>query len=116
MPLGAEGSLLEFARARLRELWRRNWIYYLVTAGLLALHWSGAAHTVSRWLLLAPALVGLQQAYTCARRTRVADRYFQLVPDLETRRVLKMLGRLLRISCAGFAASAVGLLVFFFFP
>jgi hypothetical protein len=46
----------------------------------------------------------------------VADRYFHLVPDLETRRVLKMLGRLLRISCAGFAASAVGLLVFFFFP
>jgi tetratricopeptide (TPR) repeat protein len=113
---GAEGSPLEFARARHRELRRWNWIYYLVTAGLLALHWSGAAHTVSRWLLLAPALVGLQQAYTCARRTRVADRYFHLVPDLETRRVLKMLGRLLRISRAAFATSAMGLLVFFFFP
>src|SRR5262249_43002767 len=75
-PSGDEDWPRKFARARHRELRRRNWIYYLVTAGLLALYWSGVAHTVSRWLLLVPVLVGLQQTYTCARRTRVVDRYF----------------------------------------
>lgn len=113
----------ELAEMQFRDLtrWRRgvvrnvNLVFSVVTATLLALHFTFPATAFARWPLWLPALFGLIHAKLCFSDMRLSRLQTQSVPDYATRREVYALTRLLLISAACSLFAALGLIIVIFF-